>query len=390
MQNSSASHPLVFPEGPGIATASTSPPTATTEVRRRGRITLKLAATRGFCYGVERAVRIARETLDAYPDRRVFLTSPMLHNPAIHAELLSRGVIFLSEEPHFWNELSPTDIVLLPAFGVSKEVRERLKRLRPIVVDTTCGSVVFVWKNVDRLAREGYTIVYHGRRGHEETVATLSRLRGSSRYGASGRNSYLMVENRREAEIVRDFLKGTITSAKLLAALPDSASEGFDPERDLRRLGLASQTTMLARETSEISRLLQEAQRARFGRGSLEFHFRTQETICGATQERQDAVEALLDEAPDLVLVVGGYASSNSSHLAEIASKSCASYHVDGPAEILSATAIRHKVPGNAETSVTTNWLPPGSVVIGVTSGASTPKASLEHVIDRVAALAKS
>jgi 4-hydroxy-3-methylbut-2-enyl diphosphate reductase len=332
---------------------------------------------------------MARETLDAYPDRRVFLTSPILHNPAIHAELVSRGVLFLSEEPHFWNELSPRDIVLLPAFGVSKDVRERLGRLPPIVVDTTCGSVVFVWKNVDRLARDGYTIVYHGRRGHEEAVATLSRLQAAPRQGPQQGNPYFVVESRHEAEVLRHFLEGTLTAAKLLAALPDSASAGLDPERDLRRLGLASQTTMRARETAEISSLLREAQGARFGPDALDFHFRTQDTICGATQDRQDSVEQLLDENLDLVLVVGGYSSSNSSHLAEIASKSCAAYHVEGPDEIFSTTAIRHKVLGKADTSITTNWLPPGPVVIGVTSGASTPAASLERVIDRVATLAK-
>ena len=351
--------------------------------RKSGRVTFKLAAERGFCYGVERALRTALETIAAYPYRRIFITSEILHNPQVNDELRKRGVLFLSESPNLWSELSPQDVVLLPAFGVAPDVRARIEKAGALVVDTTCGSVVFVWKNVDRFARDGLTVVYHGRRGHEEARATLSRL---EREG--GCNPYFVVEDLSEAWALIDFLESRISSRELLQSLPDSGSPAFEPDKDLARIGFASQTTMLAHETLAIGEALKRAQALRFGEPLLLEHFRMQDTICAATQDRQDALEELLDQDLDLVLVVGGYTSSNSAHLAELASGALSVYHVEGPGDILSSSEIRHKVPTLPRLSVTANWLPAGPVILGITSGASTPEQSLEDVIERVSSVA--
>jgi 4-hydroxy-3-methylbut-2-enyl diphosphate reductase len=351
--------------------------------RERGRVTFKLAAERGFCYGVERAIRMALETIEAYPEKRTLITSEILHNPRINDELRERGVLFLSHSPHLWNDLSSKDVVLLPAFGAPLDVRARLEQAGALVVDTTCGSVAYVWKNVDRFARDGFTLVYHGRRGHEEAVATLSRLQRGA-----GFHPYFVLQDRKEAEPLIDFLESRISSRELLRSLPHAGSPAFDPDKDLVRFGFSSQTTMLARETLEIGKALKKAQARRFGEALLPERFRMQDTICAATQDRQDAVEELLDEDLDLVLVVGGYASSNSAHLAELASEDLAAYHVEGPEDILSASEIRHKAPASTRPAVTANWLPAGPVVIGITSGASTPEQSLEGVMERVSAVA--
>jgi 4-hydroxy-3-methylbut-2-enyl diphosphate reductase len=278
--------------------------------------------------------------------------------------------------------------VLLPAFGVPPQVLERLRSTGCVVVDTTCGSVVYVWKSVERFAREGFTVVYHGRRGHEEAAATLSRLDRVSPSCDGRPRPYLILESLVEAHALRRLMLEPGGCGRGEDLPGGSASAGFEPMRDLVRIGFASQTTMLARETAEIEEALRDAQARRFGEERLSEHFRVQDTICGATQERQDAVEDLLDEPLDLVLVVGGRASSNSAHLAALASKRLSTFHVEGPEDVLSGDLLRHKVPGRPDATVTRGWLPPGHVVLGVTSGASTPEISVEAVIDRVSTVA--
>ncbi|MBI4605524.1 MAG: 4-hydroxy-3-methylbut-2-enyl diphosphate reductase [Planctomycetes bacterium] len=358
------------------------------ETRVCGRVTFRLAAARGFCHGVERALRIAREALQVYRDRRVLITSPILHNPALNAELRDAGVRFLSDDAGLWESLGPRDVVLLPAFGVSPRTNERLRRAGCLVVDTTCGSVVFVWKSVDRFARDGLTLVYHGRRDHEEAVATLSRLDAAPARSDGRRPPWLVVQSAAEGRVLCGFLAGEVSAGDLMARISGSCSPSFHPEADLERVGFASQTTMLAGETAEIRGLLERAMAARHGRSAAE-RFQAHDTVCGATQERQDALLALLDDGLDLVLVVGGYDSSNTRHLAELASATCPAYHIEGAAEILTADFLRHRPVGGGECAVAMGWLPAGSIRVGVTAGASTPEGWVEDVICRVADLAE-
>ncbi len=347
-----------------------------------GRITFRLAKSRGFCHGVERALRLARETLAVSGSRRVWITSPILHNPHINSELRSGGIRFLSDSPSLWEDLRPDDIVLLPAFGAPPEVRERLARRGCAVVDTTCGSVVFVWKNVDQFVRDGLTVVYHGCALHEEALATLSRLGVKEGEGCTSA-PYLVLESLTEAEALASFLRREIDGPTLLAAIPHR-SAGFDPCRHLERIGLASQTTMLARETAMIEKVLLAAMESGVGAARARDRFRVQDTICGATQDRQDAVVDLLKSPVNLMIVVGGFNSSNSAHLAELAAQSVPSYHIEGPNDVLSTNAIRHRVAGMPAPIVSSSWLPRGNIVVGLTSGASTPEEIVQSVIARI------
>lgn len=347
-----------------------------------GRFTFRLAKSRGFCHGVERALKLAREAMRSAASRSTWITSPILHNPQINAELRRGGVRFLSDSPSLWDELNPGDLVLLPAFGAPPDLRARLDDRGCTVVDTTCGSVVFVWKSVDRLARDGFTLVYHGTARHEEAVATLSRL-SAFRNGSATSAPHVVLENEVQAEALAAFLRGSTDAASLQVAIPNR-SIGFDPLKHLERIGLASQTTMLARETLSIERLLRSAMEARFGASELSYRFRAQDTICSATQERQDALVELLSERLDLVIVVGGFTSSNSAHLAELAATRIPTFHIEGPEDILSARAIRHRVASSPKPMVTSDWLPTGCLSVGVTSGASTPEEVVQSVIARI------
>ena len=352
----------------------------------RGRVTFRFAAKRGFCGGVERALRLAGEATASASPGRVFLTSPILHNPAVNEDLRRKGVRFLSEDEDLWRGLGADDVVILPAFGAVPEICERVKALGCKLVDTTCGSVVFVWKQVEKLAEGGFTVLYHGRRGHEETVATLERCRrrGKGREVAP----YVLLQSIEDAKRVADFFQGRLDGQSLLASLAET-SPGLDPDRDLRRVGFASQTTMLATETTRIEDLLRSAHAARQDRvASDRGDFAAQPTLCRATQERQDALQELLASKVDVVIVVGGYDSSNSGHLCQQADDVLPAFHVEGPQDVLGPDTIRHRSPRDGSIVTTRRWLPPGPVTVGVTSGASTPEFVLEAVVERVASLA--
>ena len=357
-------------------------------VWRMGRLTVHLAREFGFCYGVDRAVDYAYQTRRRFPDKRVFLTGEIIHNPHVNDQLRDKGIRFLSDPGEHASALGPDDVVILPAFGVSVTEMARLDALGCTLVDTTCGSVLNVWKNVRRYAQDGFTAVIHGKVHHEETWATASQ---TTRYPA-GR--YLVVRDEAEAAMVCDYIRQGGDRQQFIAHFGDAASPGFDPDRDLSRIGCANQTTMLMSESLRIGEMLREAMADRYGAAELADRFRAFDTICSATQERQDAVVALLDAEPlDLALVIGGYNSSNTCNLARICADRVPTFHIAEPACLVSAEAIRHRPIGVPSTQVVPeatsgNWLPAGPVNLGLTAGASTPNSIVGEVIERLERLA--
>ncbi|HMD33667.1 MAG TPA: 4-hydroxy-3-methylbut-2-enyl diphosphate reductase [Vicinamibacterales bacterium] len=333
-------------------------------------LTVYLAREFGFCYGVDRAVDYAYQTRERFPDRPVHLTGEIIHNPHVNKKLRAMGVHFLSDDPGAGaiDRLTPSDVVILPAFGVTVAMLEMLERRGCTLIDTTCGSVLNVWKNVKRYAEAGCTSVIHGKTWHEETQATASHA------VASG-GKYLVVFDRHETEIVCDYIRGKGDRAAFIERFAKAASSGFDPDTDLERIGLANQTTMLSTESMEIGGMLRMAMLDRYGEDVLAERYQAFDTICSATQDRQDAVVTLLkDRAVDLMIVIGGYNSSNTANLARICAASRPTYHIAEPECLLSAGEIRHR-PVAAKSEITTmGWLPAHRpVVVGLTSGASTP-----------------
>jgi len=349
-----------------------------------GRLTIHLAREFGFCYGVDRAVDYAYQARHKFPDRAVYLTGEIIHNPHVNDKLRSLGIRFLTDPGEDRSRLGPGDVVILPAFGVTVRVLEGLQRQGCTLVDTTCGSVLNVWKNVRRYAQDGFTSVIHGKVHHEETQATASQ---ALQY-PEGR--YLVVLNRRETEEVCEYIRGGGNRAAFLARFAHAASPGFDPDCHLAHIGLANQTTMLASESLEIAELLRRAVADRYGEESLAGRFRAFETICSATQDRQDAIIELLQrERMDLMVVIGGYNSSNTCNLARIGAARLPTYHVADIDALLSPTGIRHRQT-NGEETVTTGWLPPaGPLSVGLTAGASTPDNIVGLVIERLSEFAR-
>jgi 4-hydroxy-3-methylbut-2-enyl diphosphate reductase len=350
-----------------------------------GRLTIHLAHEFGFCYGVDRAVDYAYQARRRFPGRNVFLTGEIIHNPHVNARLRESGIRFLSDPDEHRDRLGPDDVVILPAFGVTVGEMAQLAARGCTLVDTTCGSVLNVWKNVTRYAQDGFTAIIHGKIRHEETRATASQ---ALRY-PSGR--YLVVLDRDEAGIVCQYIRQGGDRDVFLSRFAPAASPGFDPDSDLVRIGCANQTTMLMSESLAIGEMFREAIRDRYGEEALDSHFRAFDTICSATQERQDAVIALLDEQPlDLMLVVGGYNSSNTCNLARICAERVRTFHVADPDCLVSPDELRHRPVGAPSTTVgheetTSNWLPrKGRLDIGLTAGASTPNNIVGRVIKKL------
>jgi 4-hydroxy-3-methylbut-2-enyl diphosphate reductase len=348
---------------------------------RAGRLTLHLAKEFGFCYGVDRAVDYAYQTRERFPDRAVYLTGEIIHNPHVNEKLRSMGVRFLDADGIPLDRLGAEDVVILPAFGITVSTLRQLERQGCTLVDTTCGSVLNVWKNVRRYAETGHTSVIHGKVWHEETRATASQ---AVEYG--GR--YLIVLDRTETEYVCDYIRHGGSREAFFERFGGAVSPGFDPDLHLARIGLANQTTMLMSESLEIGDMLKAAIRDRVGEARLDQHFQAFDTICSATQDRQDAVVALLRDRPvDLMIVIGGYNSSNTCNLARICAASRPTFHIAEPDGLVSPEEIRHK-PVSAKTeTVTRHWLPPsGPVSIGLTSGASTPDNLVAAAVARLEA----
>jgi 4-hydroxy-3-methylbut-2-enyl diphosphate reductase len=350
----------------------------------RGRLSVHLAHEFGFCYGVDRAVDYAYQARRRFPDQRVYLTGEIIHNPNVNQNLRRLGIRFLSDPGCSAETPGAGDVVILPAFGVPVGLLEQLQRQGCTLVDTTCGSVLNVWKNVRRYAAEGLTSVIHGKVHHEETLATASQATEQP----GGR--YLVVLNRAEAGEVCDYIERGGDRQAFLDRFGHAASAGFDPDRDLDKIGLANQTTMLMSESLAIAEMFRWAMAARHGEGGLAERFQAFETICSATQDRQDAVVALLESHPlHLMLVIGGYNSSNTTNLAKICAKRVRTYHIADVPALVSAEQIRHRPAAGQAEVVETGWLPAsGPVVVGMTAGASTPDHIVGMVVERLADLA--
>jgi 4-hydroxy-3-methylbut-2-enyl diphosphate reductase len=350
---------------------------------RSGRLTIHLAREFGFCYGVDRAVDYAYQTRERFPDRRVFLTGEIIHNPHVNDRLRRKSIQFLSDADSERAPLGPDDVVVLPAFGVTTAEMQRFTEIGCVMVDTTCGSVLNVWKNVKRYAQDGFTSVIHGKVWHEETQATASQALTF----ANGR--FLVVLNLDETNLVCDHIRHGGDRDRFLARFRDAMSPGFDPDRDLEHIGLANQTTMLMSESLEVQELFRQAMTDRYGAEALVSRFRAFDTICSATQDRQDAVVVLLTEKPvDLMIVIGGYNSSNTCNLARMCAEKVPTFHIADPDCLESADAIRYRPAGGKSEVRATGWLPAGGPLsVGLTSGASTPDNQVGTTVRRLAEL---
>jgi 4-hydroxy-3-methylbut-2-enyl diphosphate reductase len=347
-------------------------------VARFGDVTVRLAKQFGFCYGVERAIDLAYAACKVFAGRNIYLIGEIIHNPDVNAQLAAMGIRTLSGPCKLTeiDKLSSDDVVIVPAFGAEVAVQERVKARGCQIVDTTCGDVMSVWKRVRKYAQDGVTSVIHGQADHEETRATSSRARA-----AGGGGHFLVVYNLAETDLVCDFIRGRGDRAAFLEKFRHACSEGFDPDVHLQKIGVANQTTMLRSETEEVQRRLRAVIAARDGSDE---NFRVFDTICGATQERQDALGELLVDPPDLMLVVGGYNSSNTTHLADMGKEKLPTYFILNAGCLESADRIRH-FDTQAHREVTEGgWLPSGPVTVGITAGASCPSNLIEDVLRRL------
>jgi len=352
---------------------------------RSGRLTVHLAREFGFCYGVDRAVDYAYQARVRFPDRRIFLTGEIIHNPHVNDQLRGQGIRFLTDHGESAQDITRNDVVILPAFGVAIDVLDGLVAQGCTLVDTTCGSVLNVWKNVKRYTAEGITSIIHGKYWHEETRATASQAR------QDGRGHYLVVLNRAEAQLACDYIRTGGDPRQFMSAFAEAASPGFNPDVHLERIGCANQTTMLSSESIEVGQMFRRAMLDRHGEAELASRFRAFDTICSATQDRQDAVVALLAEHPiDLMLVLGGHNSSNTYNLARICADTVPTYHVADPDALISRQQIAHRPVDAHGEVVAEGWLPEGPVTVGLTSGASTPDTLVGAVIERLDALANA
>ena len=351
----------------------------------RGPLTFRLAKQFGFCYGVDRAVDYAYESRRKFPDKRLFLVGEIIHNPHVNDNLRAMGISILAHDPDRpfdFSTITPEDVVIMPAFGVTIDDFKRLRDTGAVLVDTTCGSVLNVWKRVESYARDGFTSLIHGKYWHEETKATASQT------AKHPDGKYLVVLDMEEAQPVLDFIRsgGTEEEARNLSEkFAKAVSPGFDFTRDLTRIGVANQTTMLSGESLAIAAAFGEALKDRYGADHVAEHFRSFDTICSATQERQDAVEELLAEGPDVMIVVGGYNSSNTCHLAELSEmKGIRTYHIaDADCLDPAAGSIRYQPVGSKSEATESGWLRDARR-IGLTAGASTPNNKIGETILKI------
>jgi 4-hydroxy-3-methylbut-2-en-1-yl diphosphate reductase len=357
-----------------------------------GDVTVRLAREFGFCYGVERAVEYAYQARRKFPDRRIFLVGEIIHNPHVNDRLRGMGIEILQPletrpegAPGFdFGVVRAEDVVIMPAFGCTIEDFQALRAVGCVLVDTTCGSVLNVWKRVESYARDGFTALIHGKHYHEETRATASQVLKFP----EGR--YLVVRDMAEARLVCDFIEGKTGAAAILEKFGHAVSPGFDPELHLRKVGVANQTTMLARESLAIAGEVGAAMERAHGADHRATHFRSFDTICSATQDRQDAVQELLDDADaplDAMIVIGGYNSSNTISLAMLCAERVPTFHVESADAIDPATgSVRYRpaVKQHSE-QVAASWLPAhGAVRVGLTAGASTPNNKIGEAVVRI------
>ncbi len=345
-----------------------------------GDLTVRLAKEFGFCYGVERAIDLAYAARKAYPDRRIALLGEIIHNPEVNDQIRRMGIVTIASKPSDEEiaGLQPEDIVIIPAFGTEVATRRKLEARGCSFVDTTCGDVMSVWKRVRQYSRESVTSIIHGKAWHEETLAT------SSQATAQPDGHYLVVFNLAETDYVCRYVLNGGDKLEFLEKFKGAHSPGFDPDIHLQAIGVANQTTMLRGETEEVQRRFRATMESKYGTEAIDRHFRFFDTICGATQDRQDALEKLLQEPLDLLIVIGGYNSSNTSHLAEMGEGRLPTYFISNAAKMVSTDLIVHydlHRKGDLETRA---WLPAGTAVVGVTAGASCPNNLIEDTIRRL------
>ena len=346
---------------------------------RRG-VTIKLAKQFGFCYGVERAIDLAYAAAKVFTNRRLFILGEIIHNPEVNDQIRALGIKNLigKDKEEDVENLTSEDVVIVPAFGTEVSTFGKIKELGCQIVDTTCGDVMSVWKRVRQNANDDVTSIIHGKASHEETKATASRAT------QNGRGHYLVVLTLEDTDYVCQYIRKGGDKNAFLEKFKGGYSIGFDPDQHLRRVGVANQTTMMRDETEDVQRRIEAAIRDRDGGEKARESFRFFDTICGATQERQDALSDMLKSPVDLLLVVGGYNSSNTSHLAEMGEAKLPTYFIRNASRLESRNRIVHYSLHDKREIFTEGWLPTEPVIIGVTAGASCPNNLIEETILRV------
>jgi 4-hydroxy-3-methylbut-2-enyl diphosphate reductase len=347
-------------------------------------LTVKLAKEFGFCYGVERAIDLAyaakKYFSEASPNTPIYLLGEIIHNPEVNDQIRNMGIQIISPKPtdEELSRLKSDDAVIIPAFGTEVGTRKKIEEKGCKIVDTTCGDVMSVWKRVRQYSKENVTSIIHGKAKHEETKATTSQAR------AYGSGHYLVVFTLAETDYVCEYILNGGDKTEFLEKFKGAYSAGFDPDAHLKAVGVANQTTMLRGETEEVQRRIKNAMIKKYGETEIEQHFRFFDTICGATQDRQDALQKLLREPMDLLIVIGGYNSSNTSHLAEMGEAKLPTYFIKNAAKMVSDRLIIHYDQHQHKEVETPNWLPSGKVTVGVTAGASCPNNLIEDTIRRL------
>ena len=342
-------------------------------------LTIKLAKEFGFCYGVERAIDLAYAARKCFPEpRKIYLLGEIIHNPEVNDQIRNMGIVTIAAKPSEEEiaRLQADAVVIIPAFGT--EVNKKLEEKGCVLVDTTCGDVMSVWKRVRQYSKENVTSIIHGKARHEETKATTSQAT------AYGSGHYLVVFNLGETDYVCNYIIHGGNKAEFLEKFKGAYSPGFDPDLHLQAVGVANQTTMLRGETEEVQRRIKAAMAKKYGEDRVNEHFRFFDTICGATQDRQDALEKLLQQPLDLLLVIGGYNSSNTSHLAELGEAKLPTYFIKNAAKMVSDKLIQHWNQHQHEEVETRDWLPSGKITVGITAGASCPNNLIEDAIRRL------
>tara|TARA_Y100000766_G_scaffold13474_1_gene9737 strand:- start:4986 stop:6155 length:1170 start_codon:yes stop_codon:yes gene_type:complete len=346
-----------------------------------GTTTLRLAQQFGFCYGVERAIDLAYASRRVFPENRIFLIGEIIHNPEVNRQLEDMGIVSLpwKKMDDQYDTLTEEDVVLVPAFGAPTSFMDKIGEAGCYVIDTTCGDVMKVWRRVRNYAKTGATSIIHGKKGHEETRATASRAEGDD-----GKGHYLVILTLDEADYVCDYIRNGGDKSAFLEKFAKATSDNFDPDLHLIDIGVANQTTMLKSETEEIQRRISDAITQRDGSNE---RFQVFDTICGATQERQDALFEMLRNPLDVLLVVGGYNSSNTTHLVEIGQEELPTFFIQDAGCLASFEKIANydlEARQEIETDYPSKLFDEGQVIVGVTAGASCPANLIEATILRV------